>query len=230
MFLFYAIDIVSDIITLSHDEHMHCTKVLRKKIGDMIYATDGNGHIFHCSITSIQKNSTICKIAKTEYKEAPKHKVAIAITPTKNTSRIEWFAEKAVEIGISAIYFVHTQRTEKKEINMQRIEKILLSAMKQSLNVHLPTAMYYKSLKDFAYDIPNIYDQKFIAHCDVPTESLQSQMDKNQSAILMIGPEGDFTPDEVNLMKGHSFLSVSLGDARLRTETAGLLGLMMMRY
>jgi 16S rRNA (uracil1498-N3)-methyltransferase len=230
MFLFYSDDILADNIILSNEEHQHCTKVLRKKIGDHISITDGKGNIFHAEITNILKQNTKCKIESTTYIEPPKSRIAIAIAPTKNANRIEWFAEKAVEIGISDLYFIQTHRTEKKEINMQRIEKIILSAMKQSMNIHLPHIKYFKSLKDFSQEVLINYDQKFIAHCDGPTAELKKIIIKDKSALLMIGPEGDFTSEEVMSMENFGFQSVSLGSSRLRTETAGLVGLMIMKY
>lgn len=230
MFLFYSDDILSNVITLTLDEHLHCSKVLRKNIDDIIDITDGKGNIYSCKIIAIQKHSTKCEIQSITIKNIPEPKIGIAIAPTKNASRIEWFVEKAIEIGISDIYFIHTDRTEKKAINLQRIEKIAISAMKQSMNVYLPNIQSFKNLKEFNLAIPSFYKQKFIAHCDGTTKLLYETMDKTKSALLMIGPEGDFTKDEIISAQKVDFQSVSLGSSRLRTETAGLVGLMMMKY
>lgn len=230
MFLFYSDNVQSEYISLTNDEHIHCTKVLRKNIGDQIFITDGQGHIFTCRIATIQKNETNCEIQYTEIHDIPQPRLGLAISPTKNAARIEWFVEKAVEIGISDIFFTHTQRTEKKAINIQRLEKILISAMKQSMNVHLPTLQTFKSVDELTKSVSHLYEQKYIAHCDGPTLSLNEAIDRNKSALLMIGPEGDFTKEEINLSQNANFIAVSLGPSRLRTETAGLVGLMMMKY
>lgn len=230
MFLFYSKNIVADSIILEGDEHQHCVKVLRKKIGDQIFITDGKGQIYTCTIAETQKLNTTCNIQGTKTQEAPSPHLAIAIAPTKNSARIEWFVEKAIEIGINAIYFVHTHRTEKKSINDQRMEKICVSAMKQSMNVHLPTTRTFKNLKELVIALENQYQQKYIAHCDGPTIELKEIFHTKSDAILLIGPEGDFTPEEITETKKFGFTSVALGPSRLRTETAGLVGLMMMKY
>ncbi len=230
MFLFYSDNVDGQTISLAGDEHQHCAKVLRKKIGDQIKITDGQGHIFTAEISAIQKQATTCHIVDKITTNPIVPKLSIAISPTKNLSRIEWFVEKAVEIGISAIYFIQTQRTEKKSVNLERIHKICISAMKQSLQVHLPQIQSYKSVNELIENVRSDYDQKFIAYCDGPTDILKDMFTKNKSALLIIGPEGDFTDSEIKEAISAAFIPVSLGDSRLRTETAGLVGLMMMKY
>ena len=166
MFLFYSDNVDGQTISIAGDEHQHCAKVLRKKIGDQIKITDGQGQIFTAEITAIQKLTTICHIVDKISSKSIVPKLSIAISPTKNLSRIEWFVEKAVEIGISAIYFVHTQRTEKKSVNLERIHKICISAMKQSLPVHLPKIQSYQSVNESIENVGSDYEQKFIAYCD----------------------------------------------------------------
>ena len=230
MFLFYSDNVDGQTISIAGDEHQHCAKVLRKKIGDQIKITDGQGQIFTAEITAIQKLTTICHIVDKISSKPIVPKLSIAISPTKNLSRIEWFVEKAVEIGISAIYFVHTQRTEKKSVNLERIHKICISAMKQSLQVHLPKIQNYKSVNELIENVGSDYEQKFIAYCDGPTDLLKDILKSKINTILLIGPEGDFTENEIKEATASSFIPVSLGDSRLRTETAGLVGLMMMKY
>lgn len=226
MFLFYTNLVSENQLRLTEDEHQHCTKVLRKQMGDDIFVTDGNGHIYTTRIATITKRETLCHILHTETKPTLKPKIAVAISPTKNASRLEWFVEKAVEIGINEIMVFNAQRTEKKSFNYSRIHKIMVSAMKQSLNVHLPKLEYYESTKQLLTKTKDI-DQKFIAHCDGPTLSLQASMDKSKDGIVLIGPEGDFTHQEIEMALEYGFKAVTLGDSRLRTETAGLVALMM---
>ena len=227
MFLFFTDQIHDNTLILVGDEHQHCTTVLRKKLGDQLFITEGKGRIYTAEISNISKNQTECNILSVESKAPPTTALAIAIAPTKNASRIEWFVEKAIEIGISGLYFIHTARTEKKNINLNRIHKIAIAAMKQSLNVHLPQIMVFDQLKDFYLYSASKYEEKFIAHCDLPGQMLPISIEKN--AILMIGPEGDFTPQEISDAIQKNYIAVSLGSSRLRTETAGLVGLMRMK-
>ncbi len=226
MFLFYTNIVNEKQLKLTDDEHQHCTKVLRKQVSDEIFVTDGLGHIFTARITQIGKVETQCHILNTESKPKIQPDITIAISPTKNASRLEWFVEKAVEIGISSIIVFNAQRTEKKSFNHTRIHKIMVSAMKQSLNVHLPMLQDFGDIKQLLTTTKDIA-QKFIAHCDGPTESLHLSMDKSKDSIVLIGPEGDFTNQEIQLALASGYKSVTLGDARLRTETAGLVALMM---
>ncbi|MCO6464392.1 MAG: 16S rRNA (uracil(1498)-N(3))-methyltransferase [Saprospiraceae bacterium] len=229
MMLFYSRDFNGDVVTLSDEEHQHCTKVLRKKVGETIFVTDGLGYIYTVKILDSTKATTIGKILSSSYKDSLHPRIAIAISPTKNVSRIEWFVEKATEIGISAIYLLHTRRTEKKSENTARMDKILISAMKQSLNVHLPTLQHI-TFDEFLKTMADEFEQKFIAYCNGPTELLSSVCKKSQSSLLLIGPEGDFTAEEVQQAIKSGCKEVSLGDSRLRTETAGIVGLMMLKY
>lgn len=229
MFLFYTTEVNGDKVILKNEEHSHCTTVLRKKPGDIIYVTDGKGHIFNVQIILQTKSQTEGKILETTYQHPLTPEIAIVISPTKNASRLEWFLEKATEIGISAIYVTLMKRTEKKSVNVERLEKILVSAMKQSLHTHLPQ-LHTGTLKEIMQMNTDRYQQKFIAHCDNPELSLKNIYKNDQSAILLIGPEGDFTSDEISEAAKKGFKEVSLGPMRLRTETAGLTGLFMMRY
>lgn len=226
MFLFYTNQVNENQLTLTEDEHQHCTKVLRKQVGDDIYVTDGVGQIYSVRVANISKAETICHILNVETNPKPHPYITIAISPTKNASRLEWFVEKAVEIGISEIIVFNAQRTEKKSFNYGRIHKIMVSAMKQSLNVHLPKLQYYEQIKQLMASTKDA-EQKFIAHCDGPTLSLHTSIDKSKDALVLIGPEGDFTRQEIEMALENGFKAVTLGDSRLRTETAGMVALMM---
>ena len=226
MFLFYTNLFKENQLSLTEDEHQHCTKVLRKQIDDEIFVTDGLGNIYNARIAQIGRAETICRIINKESKAKPQPNITIAISPTKNASRLEWFVEKAVEIGIGSIIVFNAQRTEKKSFNHARIHKIMVSAMKQSLNVHLPMLVNFDNVKQLMTETKDI-GQKFIAHCDGPTMSLHSSIEKSKDAIILIGPEGDFTSQEIQMAVENGFKPVTLGDARLRTETAGLVALMM---
>ncbi len=227
MFLFYSNQILGSSITLSDDEHQHCHKVLRKSIGDEIFITDGKGHIHTAIISAFKKSTTICKIKETTTKPKPTSQLCIAIAPTKNASRIEWFVEKSIEIGISTIYLFQSQRTLKKSNNLNRIDKIAISAMKQSMNIYLPEIKYCNSINELFKETENI-SQKYIATCEGPREMLRHLHLSETDAIVLIGPEGDFTNEEVENAEAHHFKPVSLGESRLRTETAGLVALMTM--
>ena len=229
MFLFYSTDITGSTLHITGDEHIHCATVLRKKSGDHIFVTDGTGSIYTAEILSSGKKQTICNILETTKHTPLNPEIAIAIAPTKNASRIEWFLEKATETGISAIYLTQTKRTERKTANIRRLEKILISAMKQSLNTYLPV-LQPVTFSEILKLSREKYQQKYIAHCDNPDVSLKSMYNAKSSAILLIGPEGDFTPDEMADALHSDFKACSLGNMRLRTETAGLVGLFTMRY
>ena len=228
MFLFYTSENVGQILILKGDEHQHCCKVLRKQIGDQIFVTDGKGNIYTTTIMTITKAETTCKIVSTETKTPPSSHLTIAISPTKTAARIEWFVEKAVEIGISGIIIFHAQRTEKKSWSQTRLDKIMISAMKQSLNVYLPELRFCSSLADVIKTTEHIH-QKYIAHCDGPTALMKDIAESGGSTIVLIGPEGDFTSLEISMAHDHKYTSVSLGESRLRTETAGIVALLMMK-
>lgn len=227
MFLFHSTDILDNNLIIKGDEHLHCSIVLRKRVGDIIFVTDGKGNTYSSKIISVTKNQTECSIEDSKYQAPLSPTISIAISPTKNTARLEWFLEKSTEIGISSIYLVQTKRTEKKSVNLQRLEKVLLSAMKQSLNTHLPKleVLTFKDLMKI-----NHYQNKFIAHCENPDLKLKNVYKSNVSSILLIGPEGDFTKEEIADALINGYQGVSLGNMRLRTETAGLTGLFIMRY
>jgi len=208
---------------LPADEALHCIKVLRKKVGDEILITDGKGFFYDAIIT--QANPKHCEINIASKRATSKQwnfNLQIAFAPTKNTDRIEWFAEKATEIGIDRISPLLCKNSERKDIKPQRIERILVSAMKQSQKAILPTLDEMAPFVSFAEK--DFEGRKFIAHCYNGKKMLLNETyKKGENALILIGPEGDFSEEEVQLALTHGFEPISLGESRLRTETAALL-------
>lgn len=219
MQLFYQPEIVNGIHHLDVDESRHAIKVLRLKVGQEINLIDGLGTFYKANITS--ENHRKCAYEITEKKIEVKSTGFrhIAIAPTKNLDRTEWFIEKAVEIGVDRISFIRTKNSERKVLKTERLVKKAISAMKQSIKASLPVIDEMVSLKEFLSSTEN--QNKFIAYVDFanPTE-LKSVAAKE--SLVLIGPEGDFATDEVELAIDQGFQKVSLGQSRLRTETAGI--------
>ena len=220
MQLFY-LENPKDEIILSAEESKHATKVLRKQEGDILNFTDGKGYFYKAEITVAETRKCRLKVVSTEQKpKQHKYHLHIAIAPTKNMDRFEWFLEKATEIGIDEITPIICSRSERKVIKTERCNRILLSAMKQSLKFHVPKLNEAISLNDF---IKQDYGgTKYIAHCeDVEKKELKT-VNKTEKTLILIGPEGDFTQKEIDLVLQNKFKEVSLGTSRLRTETAGI--------
>ena len=221
MHIFYAPDILNT-NQLPQEEAQHCIRVLRLKEGDEIRITNGFGYFFDAIIATISSKHCHVRILK-ETKQSPlwQNRIHIAVAPTKNMDRNEWFAEKATEIGINKISFLNCRYSERKEIKSKRIEKILISAMKQSQKATLPELQGLVNFKQFISQ--NIEGQKFIAHCYNEEKTLLSHAyKKGQNATILIGPEGDFSEEEVVMAIKQGFQPISLGESRLRTETAAL--------
>ncbi|MDR2843348.1 MAG: 16S rRNA (uracil(1498)-N(3))-methyltransferase [Candidatus Symbiothrix sp.] len=221
MLLFYAPDILQS-SELPEQESQHCIRVLRKQTGDVIEITDGKGCFYQARIEDAHpKHCKINIITTIQARPSWKNWIEIAIAPTKNVERIEWFAEKAVEIGINKITFLKTRFSERKELKTDRIQKILISAMKQSEKAVLPEL---QAMTDFKQLMKQSFDgQKLIAHCYPGEKTLLSKAyQSNQNVLILIGPEGDFSREEVDLALSNGFQSISLGESRLRTETAAL--------
>jgi len=221
MLLFYAPDIATN-QQLPDTEAHHCLKVLRMKQGDTFRLTDGKGNFYDAEIAEINPKRCMVNLLKiTPQPLLWKGKIEIALAPTKNVDRIEWFVEKATEIGIDKISFLRCRFSERKEISTERIVKIMISAMKQSGKAQLPVLQTIIGFKDFIRQDFN--GQKFIAHCYEEEKKLLAQAyHKNENALILIGPEGDFSEEEVGLAKDTGFIPISLGNSRLRTETAAL--------
>lgn len=219
---FYSNNIQSDYIFLANEEAQHCTKVLRCRIDDKVEVLNGNGILYEGTISNIQKHEVQIKI-NSILKQATTNKnwISIAICPTKNPARLEWFVEKATEIGIVNIFPIITERTEKENIKLERLQHIIVSAAKQSGQLFFPTIFPVQKFVTLI-NTTFTFDQYFMAHCNDKKEILKNVYQKNKSVILLIGPEGDFTPKEIDIAINKNYEPVSLGNSILRVETAGV--------
>ncbi|MDH6354295.1 16S rRNA (uracil1498-N3)-methyltransferase [Dysgonomonas sp. PH5-45] len=219
--IFFAPDILAN-LELPEEEAKHCTRVLRKTEGDMILITDGKGHFFAAEIISANVKHCLVQIIETIPQSTGRDfRLQIAFAPTKNMDRVEWFAEKATEIGIDSFTPLLCQHSERKEIKHHRLEKILVSAMKQSQKATLPLLDKMTSFSSFIKK--DFHGRKFIAHCHPSGKELIKKIyNQGEDALILIGPEGDFSEEEVNQAITYGFEPISLGQSRLRTETAAL--------
>lgn len=227
MHLFYdpTIDAKSEIHQLSEDESKHACRVLRLKIGDVFQLLDGKGGLYNCRISDDNPKKCKVKIETRTFHPAPTYQIHIAIAPTKNMDRIEWFTEKATEIGLTDLTLIIGKNSERKEVKIERIEKILVSAMKQSKRMYLPRLHAVTAIKTFISQNPN----GLIAHCMENEKSSISSSFNQIDCPILIGPEGDFTEEEVTMALNNGYKAVTLGSNRLRTETAGLYACMQMK-
>ena len=224
MQLFYLPNLNKESISaeFSKEESKHIFKVLRKDVGDNINITNGKNLFFEAKITSISKNNCEVKIQNLNTKDKLNYKLHIAISLLKSNDRFEWFLEKASEIGISEITPIICERSERKFLNENRLQKVLVSAMKQSLKSHLPILNPVTTLKEFFQK--DFKDELFIAHCEEePNKNLLlNSIKPKSSSIILIGPEGDFTKKEIDKAIELKFKPVSLGESRFRAETAAI--------
>ena len=203
------------------EESKHIVKVLRKKESDKIFITNGLGYLFESEIILASEKKCEVKIIKETFQQPDTFYTHIAVAPTKMNDRLEWFLEKATEIGIHEITPIICDHSERKVYKIDRAEKIIQAAMKQSLHYYLPKINEPISLSQFVKS--NIDGQKFIAHCEeTDKKSFQKEIAKNEKVTILIGPEGDFSTKEINLAIANQFIPVTLGNTRLRTETAAL--------
>lgn len=223
MQLFYIPDISGDFVTLDQTESKHAVKVLRMHEGDRVKLIDGKGGVYEAEIADLHPKKCRLSILNVQKEiNRKKFRLHIAIAPTKNIARFEWFLEKATEIGIDEITPLLSEHSERKIIKYDRSEKILISAMKQSQKAFLPKLNELTSFNEFIQN--NLEKQKFIAHCNEGEKNhLKNAIQKESDLIILIGPEGDFSQEEVLTAKEKGFKEISLGDERLRTETAGIL-------
>ena len=222
MHIFYTPDISGKTYTLDETESKHCVRVLRLQKGDGITLVDGRGGFYSAEIEEPNPKRCAVKVIKEEQNFGLRNfQVQVAIAPTKNIERIEWFLEKATEIGINRVTPLLCRYSERKDIKNERLEKVTVSAMKQSLKAYLPRLDELTKFTDF---IHQPFDgQKFIAHCEEQHRDLLKDVVKpGKSYLILIGPEGDFSTEEIKMAIEAGFQPVSLGDSRLRTETAGV--------
>ncbi|MEL7118170.1 MAG: 16S rRNA (uracil(1498)-N(3))-methyltransferase [Bacteroidota bacterium] len=209
-------------LVLPDEETRHVVQVMRMKVGEQINIVDGKGIWYKANIVELMRKHCAVKIFETEDRSAlHDYKVNIAIAPTKNINRFEWFLEKVTEIGINSISPIFCERSERKKVRMDRLHKVMVAAMKQSLKAKLPLLNEPVRFDDFVEQ--KLEEQKFIAYLGEDVKGhLKSNYEKEQNVTILIGPEGDFSDDEIQKAKGKGFIGVSLGPSRLRTETAGI--------
>jgi 16S rRNA (uracil1498-N3)-methyltransferase len=206
---------------LDQEESRHCIRVLRKRKGDEITVLDGQGGIYTCRITNANHKETEFEILKSYHDKQVSHEIHIGIAPTKNMDRIEWFLEKSIEVGIRRITFILCENSERNRINMDRLVKKAISAMKQSHHAYLPEISDLVSFRNLVENIDQSYE-KFLCHAEKGNGNyLLHTATKGRNYCVLIGPEGDFTNDELQLASQNGYEMVSLGNSRLRTETAG---------
>ena len=221
MRLFFEIDIeISK--SLSEDESRHATKVLRLKNGDDVEVIDGKGNIFYCRIANADSSACGVEIISQKKQYQKPYFLELVIAPTKNMDRVEWLVEKCVEIGVDSFVFIETKNSERSKLRLDRLQKIAISAMKQSKNYFMPSFSELKKIEDVINQ--DFKGQRFIAHCfENDKKHLKQLLKANSRYQILIGPEGDFTQQEIEKAISKDFTPASLGENRLRTETAALL-------
>ena len=226
MQLFYSPDITpSALCTLDPEESRHAVRVLRMRQGDPIDVTDGRGALHHCTILEASEKGCVVQPLTSDLRP-PTSDLHLAVAPTKNPSRMEWLVEKAVEMGVGDITLLRCDRSERSFLKTERLQKLAVSAMKQSLRTLLPAIGEAVVLRDWLHSKFKIQNSelKFIAHCEAgqPRTPLADLLEPGRPATILIGPEGDFSAEEIALALELGFRPVSLGPSRLRTETAAL--------
>lgn len=225
MQLFYFSEISESTTHFSFhkEESKHIVKVLRKKEGDLLRVTNGKGLLFTTQVINAKQSGCEVEVTQVEkFENTRSYHLQMVVAPTKSNDRTEWFLEKATELGVDEFSFLACTNSERKVIKEERFEKVVLSAMKQSLQLHLPEV---NPLQDFESFVKKTHlGQRFIAHCyDTPKQNLWDAIETNvKEVVILIGPEGDFSEEEVELAIHHGFTPVSLSPNRLRTETAAL--------
>ena len=223
MQLFYNPDIDEQTqqVVFSKDESKHIARVLRKSVGDELQITNGKGWLFKAEVSIADIKNCVATIVSKTLQEKKNYKLHLAVAPTKMNDRYEWFLEKSTEIGIDTITPIICDHSERKIIKTDRFEKILQSAMKQSLHFYMPILNEPTPFKEFVDQ--TFSGQKFIAHCeDTDRKSLKKELRTNEDVTILIGPEGDFSTKEIEFALKSGFTPVTLGATRLRTETAAI--------
>ncbi len=230
MHIFYTPDIKGGVYELSEEESKHCIRVLRLNTGDEVRLVDGAGGMYLARIIAPNAKATLLEVVSAEKQYHKRnHYLHLAVAPTKNIERIEWLLEKATEIGVDEITPILCQRSERKEIKIERLNKVITSAVKQSIKAYHPSL---NPITPFASFVNAQEDgQKFIAHCmEGDKKRLKDDLVRFSKYTVMIGPEGDFSTSEVQLALQCGFNAISLGKSRLRTETAALQACFELNY
>lgn len=219
MQLYYHPDLAIDTLDLTEEESVHL-KVLRLQVGDQFFITDGKGTKALVVVEQNKRKQWTVRVLKREYTNAPRHSMELAISPLKNNERIEWLLEKATEMGIMVFTILPCTRSERKSVNEERLRKVIISAAKQSQHFHFPELRVVKTFSDYITEKTDA--EKCIAFCGEKTIPIHDSISVGKPLRILIGPEGDFTDEEVELAVQQGYQSVSLGESRLRSETAGL--------
>ncbi|MDB5263425.1 MAG: rRNA methyltransferase [Adhaeribacter sp.] len=221
MHLFYISSLQTETVILPEEESKHAIKVLRLTKGDAVNLVDGKGGFYQAIIQEDNPKKCVLQVTETylQFGYRP-YRIHIAVAPTKNIDRMEWFVEKATEIGIDRISFLLCERSERKQVNHDRLEKVLVSAMKQSVKAYKPELSNIISFKDFIGELAP--GGNYIAHLEEHDRTPLHRVPVAESFCVLIGPEGDFSPQEIKLAYEKGVQPVTLGTSRLRTETAAL--------
>lgn len=219
---FFSKQISNGRVLLTTEESHHAKRVLRLQIGDMVKVFDGEGSIYECRITELSKSEAVLAIIS-EYKaEFKRSELTLLVAPTKSIDRFEWFIEKATEIGIGKIVAILSENSERKVLKYERLEKVLVSAMKQSMNPYKPVLIKLTPFAEVLRKYSN--SDRFISHClAVEKDHLFDELNKNVASSILIGPEGDFSSNEIEMAIDAGWKPVTMGHQRFRTETAGVL-------
>ncbi len=232
--LFYCPEMAPGICTLDAEESRHAVRVLRLHEGDGLSVTDGCGHLYDCRIVTADDRACVVEsVGSLPTTHSPLPTLHLAVAPTKNPSRMEWLVEKAVEMGVGEITLLQCDHSERSFLKTDRLEKLAVSAMKQSLRCWLPAIRPAVKLSDWLAALPDQPSaQRFIAHCedDQPRVALGEVLEQGRETVVLIGPEGDFSRQEIEQAMGCGFRAVSFGTARLRTETAALYAVAAYNY
>ncbi len=222
MHVFIGNKIEGTLIYLNEEESHHCAKVLRMNAGSKIRVITGDGFFYDSELLEVHHKTCVAKILTKTESSVHNYYFHLAIAPTKNIDRIEWMLEKCVELGIDEITFLQCEKSERKVVKIERIHKIVESAVKQSIQAKLPKVNELINFKDFINQQENFKGKKLIAHCNDNTQAIQNIAQEKDSTLCLIGPEGDFSNKEIELALQKNYSAISLGQTRLRTETAGL--------
>lgn len=224
MNLFHVPQLQTETVVLEGDEFRHCVQSFRHQLGDRILLTDGRGLRAIARIEKVEKRALFAAVEERENMGSGRsYTLEIAIAPTKNINRIEWFVEKSVELGIDRISFITTEHSERRRIRMDRLERIALAAMKQSQQYQVPALIDLQPLTDYLQKAPLATSElAYVAHYHPDAVDLAATHTKNGAYRVLIGPEGDFSEDELNIIGSEGWNMCTLGNKRLRTETAGL--------
>lgn len=231
MQLFYAPDLEPPYHTLGEEESKHCIRVLRLGVGERLHLTDGRGNLFEAEITDADPRRCTVRVVAThaEFEKMP-YALTMGVAPTKNPDRFEWFLEKATEVGVTEIVPLETVHSERRTFKALRSEKVITAAMKQSLKAYRPTLRELTPLREFV--ARPFAGRSFIAHCAAARSQggkafLASALRPGEAVRILIGPEGDFSAEEIDFALAHGFGEITLGPQRLRTETAALTAVIM---